>query len=146
MSRTPTSWRPGADNTTIKTYWGDARQFVELNQNTKKYDLIFGDAFNDFSVPWHLTTLEFNEKLKKMLTPTGVYMINIIDVYESDAVANEKADGEITICRTKRTNRLRGKRKSAHARGCGLSLRRVCGGLGADRQENFQSRVYFRHR
>ena len=33
------------------------------------YDLIFGDAFNDFSVPWHLTTQEFNEKIKKMMTP-----------------------------------------------------------------------------
>jgi MFS family permease len=82
-------------DTTIKTYWGDARQFVELHQDTKKYDLIFGDAFNDFSVPWHLTTLEFNEKLKKMMTPTGVYMINIIDVYESDERANEKAEAEI---------------------------------------------------
>ena len=82
-------------NTTIHTYWGDARQFVELHQDIKQYDLIFGDAFNDFSVPWHLTTLEFNEKIKKMLTPKGVYMINIIDVYESDAVANNKADDEI---------------------------------------------------
>ena len=82
-------------NTTIKTYWGDARQFVELHQDTKKYDLIFGDAFNDFSVPWHLTTREFNEKLKKMLTPNGVYMINIIDVYESDEQADEKAENEI---------------------------------------------------
>jgi MFS family permease len=83
-------------DTTIKTYWGDARQFVDLHQDTKKYDLIFGDAFNDFSVPWHLTTLEFNEKLKKMLTPSGVYMINIIDAYESDAKANEKAENEIS--------------------------------------------------
>jgi hypothetical protein len=82
-------------NTTIQTYWGDARQFVDRHQDTKKYDLIFGDAFNDFSVPWHLTTFEFNEKLKKMLTPSGVYMINIIDAYESDATANEKADREI---------------------------------------------------
>ncbi len=82
-------------NTTIETYWGDARQFVDLHQDTKKYDLIFGDAFNDFSVPWHLTTLEFNEKLKKMLTPNGVYMINIIDAYESDEVASRKAEEQI---------------------------------------------------
>ena len=71
-------------DTPIKTYWGDARQFVELNQDVKQYDLVFGDAFNDFSVPWHLTTREFNEKIKKMLTPNGVYMINIIDAYETD--------------------------------------------------------------
>jgi len=82
-------------NTEIRTYWGDARQFVELHQDTKKYDLVFGDAFNDFSVPWHLTTREFNEKIKKMLTPTGVYMINIIDAYMSDAEAEKRAEQRI---------------------------------------------------
>ena len=80
------------DNTTIKTHWGDARQFVDRNQDTKQYDLIFGDAFNDFSVPWHLTTHEFNEKIAKMMSPSGVYMINIIDAYESDSVALKKAE------------------------------------------------------
>jgi hypothetical protein len=83
------------DNTTIKTHWGDARQFVDRNQDRRQYDLIFGDAFNDFSVPWHLTTREFNEKIAKMMSPTGVYMINIIDVYESDAVALKKAEKKI---------------------------------------------------
>jgi spermidine synthase/MFS family permease len=82
-------------DTTIKTTWGDARQFVEKNQDRKKYDLVFGDAFNDFSVPWHLTTYEFNEKLAKMLTDDGVYMINIIDAYESDARAKTLADKRI---------------------------------------------------
>ncbi len=82
-------------DTPIHTSWGDARQFVELNQNNKQYDLIFGDAFNDFSVPWHLTTHEFNDKIKKMLTPNGVYMINIIDVYESDAHAETAAQNKI---------------------------------------------------
>jgi hypothetical protein len=81
--------------TPIQTHWGDARQFVELHQDTNQYDLIFGDAFNDFSVPWHLTTREFNEKINKMLMPKGVYMINIIDAYESDATALKKADEEI---------------------------------------------------
>jgi spermidine synthase len=82
-------------DTPIKTTWGDARQFVEKHQGDKQYDLIYGDAFNDFSVPWHLTTREFNEKLARMMSPHGVYMINIIDVYESDATAAEKARTEI---------------------------------------------------
>ena len=69
--------------TPIQTTWGDARQFVARNRGIAKYDLIFGDAFNDFSVPWHLTTREFNEMLASMLGPEGVYMINIIDLYES---------------------------------------------------------------
>ncbi len=82
-------------DTTIKTHWGDARQFIERNQDSKQYDLIFGDAFNDFSVPWHLTTREFNDKIAKMMSPTGVYMINIIDIYESDEVALKKAEKAI---------------------------------------------------
>jgi predicted O-methyltransferase YrrM len=80
--------------TTIKTTFGDARQFVERNQDKKQYDLIFGDAFNDFSVPWHLTTREFNQKLYKMLAPDGVYMINIIDLYESVGAAEERGRKE----------------------------------------------------
>jgi hypothetical protein len=73
----------------ITTHLGDARAFVERNQSNK-YDLIFGDAFNDFSVPWHLTTKEFNDKVAKMLDEKGVYMINIIDAYESEATLAEK--------------------------------------------------------
>jgi len=82
-------------DTTIKTEWGDARQFVVRHQKDKQYDLVFGDAFNDFSVPWHLTTREFNDKLAAMMSPEGVYMINIIDAYESDARAEEKAARQI---------------------------------------------------
>jgi hypothetical protein len=75
----------------ITTTIGDARAFVNRNQD-KKYDMIFGDAFNDFSVPWHLTTKEFNDKVASMLAPDGVYMINIIDVYESDDRIKELVD------------------------------------------------------
>jgi spermidine synthase/MFS family permease len=81
-------------DTTIHTTWGDARQYVERNQDRKQYDIIFGDAFNDFSVPWHLTTREFNDKLAKMLAPDGVYMINIIDLYETLEYAAERGRGE----------------------------------------------------
>ncbi|WP_406701051.1 fused MFS/spermidine synthase [Singulisphaera sp. Ch08] len=94
------------EKTTINTSWGDARQFVERNQNSKQYDLIFGDAFNDFSVPWHLTTKQFNDKIAKMMSPNGIYMINIIDAYKSDETAKEVArtkiaDEDITDAKAK---------------------------------------------
>jgi hypothetical protein len=38
-----------------------------------------GDAFNDFSVPYHLTTQEFNERVHTWLEKDGLYMVNIID-------------------------------------------------------------------
>ena len=131
-------------DTTIKTYWGDARQFVDLHQDTKKYDLIFGDAFNDFSVPWHLTTLEFNEKLKKMLTPNGVYMINIIDAYESDAKANEKAEKEIN--NLGETNEAKQKKIRANALAAAHRYGGFVGALGPHGEDDFQACVHFRDR
>jgi hypothetical protein len=74
----------------IRTTWGDARQYVVRHEGPKM-DIIYGDAFNDFSVPWHLTTREFNDRLAGLLSPQGVYMINIIDQYESDEEAATSA-------------------------------------------------------
>lgn len=75
-------------DTPVVTRWGDARNtFDDLLHEQKlgklphKFDFIFGDAFNDFNVPWHLVTDEFNQKIKQLLTPDGVYMINLIDDY-----------------------------------------------------------------
>ena len=162
-------------DTPIKTYFGDARQFVELNQDSKQYDLIFGDAFNDFSVPWHLTTREFNEKIKKMMTPNGVYMINIIDVYESDAEAARKADKEIeglvaTLEKAKQElnsrrdragqaeGQARDRERRVRAHGCGKganpseasghrpSLRRVPRRMDEDGQGDLPARLHLRDR
>jgi len=67
------------------TKLGDARNFVEdqlARSDEPVYDFIYGDAFNDFSVPWHLTTREFTNDVKKLLDPKrGVFLANIIDIY-----------------------------------------------------------------
>jgi spermidine synthase len=107
-------------NTPIITHLGDARQFVERNQDRKQFDIVFGDAFNDFSVPWHLTTREFNDKLSKMMEPDGVYMINIIDVYESDAKAESKADNAVKKMTNPPANALEFEKKKEHATALGL--------------------------
>jgi spermidine synthase len=44
-------------------------------------DLIVGDAFGGVSVPWHLTTVEYVEEVRRVLRPDGVYAVNIIDFY-----------------------------------------------------------------
>ena len=46
------------------------------------YDFIFGDAFNDLSVPYHLTTKEFAFLLKGLLKPHGLLFTNLIDNFE----------------------------------------------------------------
>ncbi len=49
-------------NTSIRTYLGDARNTIDNLPDTAKYDFFYGDAFDDLTVPWHLTTLEFIQK------------------------------------------------------------------------------------
>ena len=69
-------------DTSIITYNNDARtKFFELPENN--YDLIAGDAFNHFSVPYHLTTLEFNKRIKELLKDDGIYVMNVIDKLHS---------------------------------------------------------------
>ncbi len=62
----------------IASFNEDARMFL-ARQPTKQYHLIMGDAFNDYSVPYHLTTREFNERVRAWLAPGGLYMMNMID-------------------------------------------------------------------
>jgi spermidine synthase len=67
-------------DTRIVTHNMDARMFFDNGDAPEgKYDLILGDAFNDLSVPYHLTTLEFTRKLKESMKPDGFYLVNIID-------------------------------------------------------------------
>jgi spermidine synthase len=67
--------------TNITTYNVDGR--LMLNQlartNAGQYDLIIGDAFNDLSIPYHLTTREFDAELKGLLKDDGFYLALVID-------------------------------------------------------------------
>jgi spermidine synthase len=67
--------------TTIRSFNEDARQYLMRSTPSAQYDLIMGDAFNDLSVPYHLTTREFSERVKQFLKPDGLYLINAIDSY-----------------------------------------------------------------
>ena len=67
----------------ITSYNEDARMFLAQNPG-QRYHLIMGDAFNDFSVPYHLTTQEFNQQVKAWLTEDGYYVVNIIDGGQGD--------------------------------------------------------------
>lgn len=66
-------------DTRINTINGDARMTLKSLDSAVRFDYIFGDAFNDLSIPYHLTTQEFNQLLKSHLTPTGWYALNVID-------------------------------------------------------------------
>jgi spermidine synthase len=65
-------------DTQVVTYNEDARTFLKREPGGK-YDIIFGDAFHSYSVPYHLTTKEFNDRVRAWLADDGLYIVNIID-------------------------------------------------------------------
>ena len=70
-------------DTRIRTFNTDGRWFV---MNCKeKYDIIFTDAFNDLSIPYHLTTREFVRQLHGTLNDDGILMSNVIDNFQKGA-------------------------------------------------------------
>ncbi len=42
-------------------------------------DLVVGDAFGGLAVPWHLTTREVVQQVRRVLRPGGLYALNVID-------------------------------------------------------------------
>ena len=45
----------------------------------ESHDLVVGDAFGGVSVPWHLTTNEAVRDIRRILTPEGLYAVNLLD-------------------------------------------------------------------
>ena len=77
-------------NTPLRIYNLDARNHVEdllsrldEGEDVGRFDLVYGDAFSHYSPPYHLTTYEFNEKVRRLMSPGGVFLANVIDVYQS---------------------------------------------------------------
>ena len=65
----------------VKTVNQDARWFAMRAAEEGVYDAIFIDAFNDLSVPYHLTTREMTARLHELLRADGVLAANVIDDY-----------------------------------------------------------------
>ncbi|NWF93397.1 MAG: fused MFS/spermidine synthase [Syntrophaceae bacterium] len=74
-----------SENTRIRSFNEDGRWFVMNCKEREVYDFIFGDAFNDLSIPYHLTTKEFAIELKRLLKPDGLLLANVIDSFKKGA-------------------------------------------------------------
>jgi len=68
----------------------DARNHIDdllrrkrLGEPVPAFDFVYGDAYNHYAVPFHLTTLEFLQKIRELMSPQGVYVQNILEVYDS---------------------------------------------------------------
>lgn len=76
--------------TTINTISLDARNYIDelteqlqSGKKTKKYDFIYEDALDHYAIPYQLTTLEFNKKISQILNDDGIYMVELIDIFDS---------------------------------------------------------------
>ena len=74
-----------SEDSKIRSFNEDGRWFVMNCKEKGSYDFIFGDAFNDLSIPYHLTTKEFAMQLKKLLKPNGLLLANVIDSFKKGA-------------------------------------------------------------
>jgi hypothetical protein len=73
---------------------------------------VIQDAVNDFSVPYHLMTAEYNSLIQRLLRPQGVCLLTVIDAMESgrfmaSAVRTvEKSFGETRLLAPQETHKL----------------------------------------
>jgi Spermine/spermidine synthase domain len=66
------------------------------------YEVVVRDAFAGASVPRHLTTLEFLEQVRRVLTPAGLYLANVADnphlaLARAEAATALAAFGEVAL-------------------------------------------------
>ncbi|MGI9371748.1 MAG: fused MFS/spermidine synthase [Hyphomicrobiales bacterium] len=64
---------------------GDARQALTNLPQEISFNVIFGDAFHDISVPPHLVSDEFHGIVKSRLSPDGLYAVNVVDSFRRPA-------------------------------------------------------------
>jgi spermidine synthase len=82
ITRVVKSYLGVSEDTRIRSFNEDGRWFVMNSKEQGSYDFIFGDAFNDLSIPYHLTTKEFAMQLKRLLKPDGLLLANVIDSFK----------------------------------------------------------------
>ena len=63
------------EDATLHVYVDDGRRFIEKCR--EPYDVIFLDAYGSENVPYHLTTREFLQAVRRALTPDGAVVANI---------------------------------------------------------------------
>jgi MFS family permease len=69
---------------------GDARVSM-LDIPDDSADVVVGDAFSGYTVPWHLTTAEWLDEVERVLKPDGIYAMNLIDLEPLEFLKAETA-------------------------------------------------------
>jgi spermidine synthase len=70
--------RPGAG---LAVDHADARVTLTRLPADAVFDVVFGDAYQDVTIPPHLVTREFHQAIARHLAPDGLYLANVIDAF-----------------------------------------------------------------
>jgi spermidine synthase len=62
----------------LRVRYGDGRDLL-VGRPARSADAVVTDAFAGPLVPAHLTTLEYQEEVRRVLRPGGVHVVNVID-------------------------------------------------------------------
>lgn len=68
-----------AEDPKIEIVHRDARALLQSLPPEPAFDVIFGDAFHDISIPSHLVSREFHAEVARRLKPDGFYVVNAVD-------------------------------------------------------------------
>jgi predicted membrane-bound spermidine synthase len=71
-------WFNAADPA-IEIHHRDARAVLQEMPRGPRFNVVFGDAFHDISVPTHLVSREFHHVVADRLTADGFYVVNVVD-------------------------------------------------------------------
>jgi spermidine synthase len=77
-----------SEDSAIVQVAADARNYVASVQGAERFDVVYLDAFNSYSIPAHLTTVEFTRQVAALLSPGGILMANCIDILEEGRFLN----------------------------------------------------------
>jgi predicted membrane-bound spermidine synthase len=84
------------DSPRLRIADGDARRELRSLPSSEMFDAVYGDAFNSFAVPYHVTTREFDELVSRHMRPNSVYLINLIDGTTTTSCA--RSSGRCASC------------------------------------------------
>ncbi len=76
--------------TRIVSHHLDGRQFVRQTA-AATYDVVIQDAVNDFCVPSHLMTKEYNQLIQRIVRKEGVYLLTVIDSLDAGLFVSSAA-------------------------------------------------------
>jgi len=78
----------------VNVFVNDGRAFMNLC--TKKYDVIFVDAFHDITIPFSMSSIEFFQLVKNQLKENGVLVINLNMSSSREGSINDYIYGTVT--------------------------------------------------